>query len=36
MQLQALYEPALDAVLDPGLAELMKQLGSDQQQAQAG
>jgi DNA-binding protein Fis len=35
MQLQALYEPVLDEVLDPRLAELMKQLERDQQQAQA-
>ena len=36
MQLQAFYEPVLDEVLDPRLAELMKQLERDQQQAQAG
>ena len=36
LQLQAIYEPVLDEVLDPRLAELMKQLERDQQQAQAG
>lgn len=36
LQLQALYEPVMDEVLDPRLAALMKQRERDQQQAQAG
>lgn len=35
-QLEALYEPVLDEVLDPRLAELLRQLESDQQQVQTG
>lgn len=34
-QLEALYEPVLDEVLDPRLAELLRQLESDQRQVQA-
>lgn len=33
-QLEALYEPVLDEVLDPRLAELLQQLERDQQQVQ--
>ncbi len=33
-QLEALYEPVLDEVLDPRLAELLRQLESDQRQVQ--
>lgn len=33
-QLEALYEPVLDEVLDPRLAELLTQLESDQRQVQ--
>lgn len=35
-QLEALYEPVLDEVLDPRLAELLQQLESDQRQVQTG
>jgi hypothetical protein len=35
-QLQALYEPVLDEVLDPRLAELMAQLEIDKGQSQVG
>ncbi|APX85072.1 hypothetical protein BV511_10330 [Methylorubrum extorquens] len=35
-QLQALYEPMLDEVLDPRLAELMAQLEVDRGQWQQG
>ena len=35
-QLEALYEPVLDEVLDPRLAELLRQLESDQRQVQTG
>ncbi len=35
-QLEALYEPVLDEVLDPRLAELLRQLESDQRQLQGG
>ena len=34
LQLQALYEPVLDEVLDPRLAELLQQLESDRDQKQ--
>jgi len=33
-QLEALYEPVLDEVLDPRLAELLQQLERDQRQVQ--
>jgi DNA-binding protein Fis len=35
-QLQALYEPVLDEVLDPRLAELLLQLESNRDRTQAG
>ena len=34
LQLQALYEPVLDEVLDPRLAELLSQLEVDRGQSQ--
>jgi hypothetical protein len=36
LQLQALYEPVIDEVLDPRLAELLQQLESDRDQLPAG
>lgn len=36
LQLQALYEPVIDEVLDPRLAELLQQLESDREQLPAG
>ena len=36
LQLQAIYDPVLDEVLDPRLAELLQQLESDRDQVQAG
>jgi hypothetical protein len=36
LQLQALYEPMFDDVLDPRLAALLQQLESDQSEKQTG
>lgn len=36
LQLQAIYEPVLNDVLDPRLAELLRQLECDRDQTQAG
>ncbi|CAO4186287.1 hypothetical protein [Methylorubrum extorquens] len=36
LQLQALYEPVIDEVLDPRLAELLQQLETDRDQLPAG
>lgn len=36
LQLQALYEPVLDEVLDPRLAELLQQLEKDQGTTEVG
>ncbi len=36
LQLQALYEPVLDEVLDPRLAELLQQLEKDRGTTDAG
>lgn len=35
-QLEALYEPVLDEVLDPRLEELLRQLECDQRQVRGG
>ncbi|CAO4169454.1 Anti-sigma factor NepR domain-containing protein [Methylorubrum aminovorans] len=36
LQLQALYEPVLDEVLDPRLAELLQQLETDREATDVG
>jgi hypothetical protein len=36
LQLQALYEPVIDEVLDPRLAELLQQLETDRDKLLAG